>query len=291
MKNFTLLLLSSLMLSLSANAQTSSDNSGNVPAPSEFGYMFDFKGTTADNCPAKIPYDQWAQHSAYTMNSIGNDTMVVSTDGTQEGWHRIILKFSEGNCSDLNLDLTGQTYLSMIVRAEVATPQCLIQVYDAGANAITNPSWAPLTVGVNTLTFNNLDLTGIDATQVKAIGLTFRKSWDDNAGGAVPSVIGKFHIAEIRIGDQTGIVTDVAKTDISSDLNAFPNPSTGTLNVSLANGGNSTVSLSDLTGNVVIATSLSENSTSINTTGLPKGMYILKAENNNQVGYKKIIVQ
>jgi len=282
------------MLSLSATAQTSSDNSGNVPSPSEFGYMFDFKGTTADNCPAKIPYDQWAIHSAYTLTSVGNDTLVVTTNGTQQGWHRIVLKFSEGNCSDLNLDLTGQTYLKVILRAEVATPQCLIQIYDASTAAVTNPVWAPLTVGVNTLTFNNLDLAGINPAQVKAIGLTFRTAWNDNdaANGGGPSVAGTFHVAEIRIGDQTGIVASVNKTDISNDLSGYPNPTSGNLTVSLDNNvGSSNLSLTDLTGNVVLTTVLAGNSTNINTIGLPKGMYILKAENNSQVGYKKIIVQ
>jgi hypothetical protein len=300
MKKVTLFIVAMIMTTVVV-AQTSSDNSNNKPAPSEMGYIFDFQGNTADNCPSKIPYDQWFISPAYTVNSAGNDTLVVSTNGAQEGWHHLNLKLYDGNCSSTTVDMTNFPSLNMVVRSSVAAPQCMIILFDdAGNPADFNPPFIALTPGLNTMNIPTIDWrqnaaphNPIDMSKIAVVGLYFRVSYDDNDGasGANPSVVGTFHVAHIKLGDQTGLTTAVDKTDISADLNAFPNPSTGTLNVSLYNASNSTVSLVDLTGNVVATTTLSGNSTSINTSGLPKGMYILKAENNSQIGYKKIIVQ
>lgn len=303
MKKITLLMLACLSVSLGINAQSSLSH--NQMASSGKGYLFEFKGTAANNCPAKIPYDQWNIPSAYAVQSIGSDTMVVTTDGTQQGWHRLNMKLTSGTCTDdVAINLKDNQNITMVIKSSVAVPQCILWLADINGNiADNNPIVQALNVGVNTITVTDLDFkiyntsNYIDSTQIFLIGLTFRKSYDDNDGGAgaSPSVIGTFKVASITIGDQTGIVSSInaPSEKLQSTITVAPSPASTSMRVSFESEEVTTVSLQDMMGKTQIVKNspAGQQTLEMNIEALPKGIYSLTIKSGEALATKKVVIE
>lgn len=77
-----------------------------------------------------------------------------------------------------------------------------------------------------------------------------------------------------------------------SNLAVFPNPASGTLNISLEGAkGNVSASIIDMTGRVVANEKASSNKISINVSALARGAYFVKVMNDNQQAVMPITLQ
>ncbi|MBN2682844.1 MAG: T9SS type A sorting domain-containing protein [Bacteroidales bacterium] len=104
-------------------------------------------------------------------------------------------------------------------------------------------------------------------------------------------------IVGMVIDNATGEIMNGVKSDISvgfennilpTEVVIYPNPSNGILNV--RNAENSTITVYNVLGEVVISVNNAENLQMINLTNQPEGTYIVKIENNNSVVTQKFIL-
>lgn len=300
----TAIFLLTALIANSVQAQTSSELSNNMPNATATGYMYDFEGVALENCPANAPYDQWFMPPAYTINSMGGDTLSVSTNGNQEGWHRLNLKLWDGECVDDTINLANNQNFEMTVHSSVSVPQCLITFFDdAGNPADGNPLVASLTPGLNTISVSDIDFSVwgggfIDSTKIVVVGISFRIAWDDNAGGASPSVIGTFKIGHILMGDQTGLTLDPNPTSLEEDainasLNVYPNPAQDHVNVSFEGASEGTVTLVDITGKTLDTQNFSSGIANVTfqTAELAQGVYLINILTRNAVITRRVVVK
>jgi hypothetical protein len=139
---------------------------------------------------------------------------------------------------------------------------------------------------------------GLDTTSYKydIVGYPAQKTWTGSLifrslkVGNILSPLGG-----VPTSTGTSNVTGLSNNDeaVDASLNAYPNPSTGTLNVSFQSGSAATVSLTDIVGNTAYTTSAvsGQNQITVNTSNLTKGIYILSVTTDQGVASRKISVQ
>jgi hypothetical protein len=289
-----------MLSAIIVNAQTSSDNSQNKPSQNYDGYEFNFKGVTADNCPSKIPYDQYFMSSSYVVNSMGDDTLNLSTDGQQLGWHKLNMRLYDKNCNNITIDLSNNQKFEAKLVSSTSVPQFMVMFADVNGNyANNNPIVKSLTPGVNTIKASDIDFsvynsnTKIDSTQIAIIALFFRIADTDNdgAGGAAPSVIGNFKIDYVKVGN-VFTVSGIANSEIESSLEFFPNPATDKLQVKYSASENCKVLLTDLSGKVIASQDKLSGDTTIvfDTSDLYSGMYLVSIVTEEGIVSRKVSV-
>jgi len=297
MKHFTLLTLLSACLVLSVQAQTNSELSGNTPNGAKTGYVFEFNGTAAFNCPSQIPSDVYGIYDAtYEINSIGDGTLSLTTTGTQDSWHRLNLRFTEGDCSPISLNLSSAASHKFEIKlnSSVTDTELMVQFSDGpaiGNFSDGNPPLIALATGDHTYSVNIPDFTGyntnpdVDSLHVTHVSLFFRKSYLD------PAAAGTFVIDQIRLGD-VGIVTDAKPAAIESSLSYYPNPASDVLHVAYDYRGDSRVVLSDMAGTVVKSETVSaaSNALSIDTKNIKSGIYLLSIVTEEGAVAKKVVI-
>lgn len=116
-----------------------------------------------------------------------------------------------------------------------------------------------------------------------------------SASGATPVANSYLYVDNLSF---VGTVTGINNIDnYVSNITAFPNPSTDVINVELNAQKSSTIKLQlvDVTGKLIKEINAGEiqgkYNTTINTTGISKGIYFLKISANDAVEVKKIIIQ
>ncbi|MFN3405206.1 MAG: T9SS type A sorting domain-containing protein [Cytophagaceae bacterium] len=299
MKRLIFTFIASVSIAAVTFAQTNSDRSGNKPNAAKTAFQFQFNGNDQDNCPNLIPYDQWYISNAYTVNSMGGGKLQVSTNGTQLGWHRINLRLSDANCNPISINLKDHQSLQVKLTSSVAVPQFMVMLFDQNEQpADANPPVMELQVGENILNVTDLNFgkwnstDKIDSTKIILLGLYFRKSWDDNDGGASPSVVGTFDVDYIKIGDFTTIAS-VEKQLVESSLNVYPNPANGNVFVDYNASSQTEVIFSDLSGKVLVRETKSYGSgtVSFETATFPAGMYLVTVITDNGAVTRKISLQ
>lgn len=98
-------------------------------------------------------------------------------------------------------------------------------------------------------------------------------------------------VSYVLIENGDNVITD-NESDISSVVDVYPNPSSGTFNIRLASGGFTSIQLKDIQGRKVLYMPLHQQQTSAEVkTSLPSGLYILQVEKGNQFVTKKVIVK
>jgi hypothetical protein len=303
MRNFTKLISSCLIACAGVAFAQGSANSGNKPSTTNNGYYFDFNGVAADNCTAKIPYDQWFIPTAYTP-SFANSKMTVTTTGAQEGWHRLNMRLTNGDCQDATISIGANQNVEFVVESSVAVPQCILWFIDNTVNVADNePVVTALTVGTNTISVSNIDFgkynggntptVYIDSTNIIAVGLSFRNSDGDN-GATIPSIAGTFSIPYIKIGDQTGLVSSTTDaSELEASIKVFPSPATSNLRVNFKADESSKVTLFDATGNAKIERSCNagEQELDLDVESLPAGLYHLNINAGGKVATRKVMVE
>jgi len=89
------------------------------------------------------------------------------------------------------------------------------------------------------------------------------------------------------VGYRAGSTTSVAQVSRNNSFTIYPNPATDAIQITVADVAPRTVEVMSITGASCIKTTMTGNSTSINISALPNGMYIVKTSMGEQ---QKIVV-
>ena len=88
------------------------------------------------------------------------------------------------------------------------------------------------------------------------------------------------------------IINGIESAQISTiDFSVYPNPANSILNVSLPAGEKYKVTVLDMTGKEMMSTNTTDINTSMNISGLPNGVYLMRVQNNNNTGVQRFIKQ
>lgn len=290
-------LISALVASTSffAFGQTESASSGNLANSNGKGYVFEFNGTSGDNCPNNIPYDQFYIPTPQFSFSAGSGNLTITTDGTNTDGQRANLKLYNGSCATLdqvtiNLSANVDQLLKIKITAANADPNFTVQFFDINNNfSSVVPIPFPLSVGSNELDINDpaklvfiqYPATDLDSSQISGISLY--------PGGGV---INTYTVDYIKIGNTSGVTANKPAA-IESSLSYFPNPVKDQLHVNYTYNGSSEITLSDMSGRVVktVQPEGVENQVSIDTKGLQAGIYVLSVVTEEGVVAKKVVIQ
>ncbi len=171
------------------------------------GYMFTFEEENALQCEGTmIPHSSTNNpRNGYEIDTVGNGSLLITSDGTQFGTDHITLGFNN-TCVETQIDLShpDQRVIEVKVHSTVDVPQLVAVVtdengvtadYDIETHALTAGQW-------HTLTFNFNDLRSwaggvMDVTKLETISLFFRTNYNEE----VQAIAGTFTIDYINIGN------------------------------------------------------------------------------------------
>ena len=289
MKKILLSVLSVSVLSMGVNAQTHSDLSGNKPSTSGDGYYYNFSGSDLNNCsPAWLNYLGAAQFSWSFSNGIATLTKApTGSDYWTNG------KFNSGDCNILSadnpkIDLSGGNFTVKIhAKAIGSDAEMWVSVNKTVANAFAlakdNKSQVVTPAAFVTYTFN-FDIAN-DKNQLD--------NFSDVEGLSLGLAAGKsIEIDWIEVGD--GVHgTSVNELSTLSNFTIFPSPATSEVNLTFTAQEATTVTLTDITGRVMVSEQASAGSVSktYNVSGFAQGLYFVTISGANGQTTEKFMVK
>ena len=186
---------------------------------------------------------------------------------------------------------------------QVVTPSSA-SVYTVTGEASGCSNTATVSVGVNnlptvsatasnTLVCANLGESAVLTASTSATSYT----WSDGANTMTTSVtptVATTYTVTVNDGNceaTTTIFVDVQTctgintvASVSNGINVYPNPTNGILNIAISSelAGNTSIEVYDALGKLVVKETLTNETTTINTSKLTDGMYVYKVINNNK---------
>jgi hypothetical protein len=186
---------------------------------------------------------------------------------------------------------------------QVVTPSSA-SVYTVTGEASGCSNTATVSVGVNNLptvsaTASNTVLCAgaNESALLTASTSAMSYTWSDGANTMTTSVtptVGTTYTVTVNDGncDATATVfVDVqvcmsinSISSVSNGINLYPNPTNGILNIAISSelAGNTSIEVYDALGKLVVKETLTNETTTINTSKLTDGMYVYKVINNNK---------
>ncbi len=130
-------------------------------------------------------------------------------------------------------------------------------------------------------------------------------SWNTGATSAVlavtPSVTTTYTVSGLAVNGCANVATVTQNVIICMGIqtnnnnqlaiSVYPNPSTGNFTVGLANGLTKVISVTDVTGRVVLTTTSSEDKVIVNISNLSNGIYYIKVASDNKAEVTKVVKQ
>ncbi len=291
------ILLSTLAISAIATSTFAQDNH-NVANVTKTGYKFEFAGAAADNCPTRIPV---YSVPSLTLTDVTAGSIVIDKDGSKQtaNAENFAMSLVDPDCNLDTINLTGGITVEVKVNSSVAVPQMLVAVGDGVGYTDMNPILQALTVGDNTFTktitdYHTWDNKMVDITKIGFVVVGFRTNWDDVDKGGVALISGTFKIDYIKIGSQTGgWLSTFDSQVISGALNIFPSPANDVVNVNFAAKENVTVSLTDITGRVVLSQNVAAGTQNLkfNVSNFSEGMYFVNIAGASGSHTEKLMVK
>jgi|JI10StandDraft_1071094.scaffolds.fasta_scaffold67287_3 hypothetical protein len=186
---------------------------------------------------------------------------------------------------------------------QVVTPSSA-SVYTVTGEASGCSNTATVSVGVNnlptvsatasnTLVCSNLGESSVLTASTSATSYT----WSDGANTMTTSVtptVATTYTVTVNDGNceaTTTVFVDVQTctgiqtiASVSNGINVYPNPTNGILNIAISSelAGNTSIEVYDALGKLVVKETLTNETTTINTSKLTDGMYVYKVINNNK---------
>lgn len=257
-----------------AQNETNSDQSGNQPSAGRTGYTYEFNTpfeTSDENddvqClnevdPTSGNPTVWntENRAGYSFGT-GEGSLLIDLDGSQGEFSVPNVRFTEDNCANVianPIDLSGTdaTQVKVRLRSDVdvadfriivailSNDQVVYADFDATSVALTGDNeWQELTLEGGTKQWSATEPDGVVLDLSQAIGFGFKA-----VNGATDNPQGTIEIDYITFGD--GVITSNEEA-VVSNVNIFPNPSTGVVNVE-AEAGQSIV-IRDMVGAEVAA--------------------------------------
>ncbi len=138
----------------------------------------------------------------------------------------------------------------------------------------------------------SLLLVGFDSNFSQKM-IVFNTNDNTYTTGFVPGSVSEIVCDNTSFAMETYITTSVNEND-KTTLNVFPNPATTKITISTtsAGSGNILVSLYDINGKMALQDRFAgNNENTLDVSALPKGVYFLKAETQNEIANKKIVIR
>lgn len=184
------------------------------------GYIFTFDQSSALNCPETMIGGFGV---GYKIESVGGGNLVISSDGTQFGYHNVAVTLND-ECKNSLIDLShpDKRVLEIRIHSTVDVPQFLLALGDTSRtiadkdiqiHSLKANQWDTLS-----FKFNSLDTWGnktMNPTLIDFVTLQFRKSWK----GEAQDIAGTFTIDYIKIG---GAINPCPKLEIIPKLASYP---------------------------------------------------------------------
>lgn len=290
MKKILLSAIAFTAFSFGLSAQTHSALSGNHSSTSLAGYVYQFNGSDANNCSPN--WMNWFTTSGFTW-TFSNGTATFTRDAVASGtWSHA--KFNDGDCGTLGvdnpkLDLSGGNFTVKIKAKSLGSAD------------------ATMWVALNKTVGSNLGITHDNKTQVIAKAATnvytysFNLTADKNEFDNFSDVEGiSFHVNNsesieiewIEIGDGAH---DVSTNELStlSNFTLFPSPATSEVNLKFTAQEATTVTLTDITGRVMVSEQVSAGSVSksYDVSGFAQGLYFVTISGANGQTTEKFMVK
>lgn len=297
------ILLSTLALTICVFfgvSQSSSEVSGNMPVTSGNydGYIFNFYGTSADNCEdVFVPNGQVSP--TYAVDNLGDGNLTFSVIEEKEFFRSFPIRFAEANCSGLHLNLGGTQFFEIKLSSDMDVPNLVILLGDTeGGFADFDPIAIDMKAGDTLVSVSDLDFrTGdgsvfVDSTRIREIRFYIR-----NGGAPDGTTVNgaTITIDYLKIGDQTGleVLTGVEEDLIEQSLNVFPNPASDRLNVSFDARLSGEVQLLDLNGSIISSSTsgVGMNELTIETKNVTPGIYVLSILGAQHPVTKMVIIE
>ena len=255
--------------------------------------------------------------TSFSPSSVGTSTVMYSLFGCKSNSTTTVANTPSVNasassasvCAGSSATLTagGATNYTWTAAGtsstQVVTPSSA-SVYTVTGEASGCSNTATVSVGVNnlptvsatasnTLVCANLGESAVLTASPAATSYT----WSDGANTMTTSVtptVGTTYTLTVNDGNCSATATifvDVQTctgiqtiTSLSSGINLYPNPTNGILNIVISSelAGNTSIEVYDALGKLVVKETLTNETTTINTTKLTDGMYVYKVINNNK---------
>ncbi|MFM7023834.1 MAG: T9SS type A sorting domain-containing protein [Flavobacteriales bacterium] len=298
------LLLSAMAVSAIATSTfAQAPVSGNQANLTSTGYNFQFDGALSDNCEKMgVPgRDISTEFAAYATYSVSNGQLVIDKDGSKQAkdWESFPLLFTDAACNVVEIDLSGGAAVEIKVNSSVAVPQMMFTVGNDDGFADNSPVLQPLSVGDNTITASITDwktweAKAVDNTKIKAAVLGFRTSYDDVTKGGAALISGTFKVDYIKIGNQAAGFESIFESNvIGGFLKVYPSPATSEVNINFEAKENVTVSLTDVTGRVVLSQNVAAGAQNLNfnVSTFSEGMYFVNIVGASGSHTEKLMVK
>ncbi len=308
MKKILLSALSLAMFSTVSVGQTNSELSGNDVTTGNKGYLYSFTAPTGGNdvnvanctnasgvTTANGTWDAFGSNlAAITMNAAGGLEVTISAQTVGANNLRVAaIRLSTGNCGTLQpggyVDITAQKDITLNASATADVEFSILAASDAGGwkthDAAFNTATATTTLGKLTIAAVDTSWNGAgDLANVLGFELWL-------PAGAVIANDVTITIAAMAFGDANLPAIESATSVASLGGNVYPNPANDVVNVNVGSATNATVVLTDITGKVVSSVSGVSGTTTINTSAVPAGLYIVSITSANGVATEKVTVQ
>jgi PKD repeat protein len=249
--------------------------------------VFPPNGIVINNPDGEISWELDSNASTSPTHSISLDNLNSTNYGTID---EVILPF---------LDLSSNTATPFMKfkwayakSVQIYTDEMIVQLstdcgatwnqiyYRANASLVTGPTQTTVFIPDSTQWKSAL----IDLTDYANESYVRIKIMNVTDGGNY------LYIDDINVGDENLSINEISKTN---QFSIYPNPSNGTFKIKMEQSSNSknVVSIYSSLGVLIQHKSIPKNTTEIEISSLPKGIYFVGVDNSDENEFKKVIIQ
>jgi hypothetical protein len=292
------LALSGVAVAQNARITSASTNSQNMKVGvNDDGYVFNFAGTTGDNCNLNYYLVDNPRHF-WLKNNVADEYITWLDSANKFGGYSTTLKFNTGDCTPGEIGAIEFTEAQAQVRMRIKIYQQvdLKVALNSGGNLsgqiAMNGVGPDADFEIRTFTFTATQGTGVPFTagvfsQIEGINLEVAYyPWPQKPDE------GKYEIDWIEVGAAVGTSTaDGDKLD-ASVINVYPTPAADVLNVDLSKlTAGAELKLVSSNGQTVYTTTASNSVAQINVADYTSGLYALQITSNGKTTTKKVVIK
>lgn len=241
------------------------------------------------NVPANLPFTEDFES---TLNDCWQN---IDNDGDGYTWGSYSYSPYDGNASYASASWVNNTVLTpdnWLITPTLAIPSngATLKWYVAAQDAEYPDEYYEVKVSTNGTSLNNF-------TTVFSETLT-TDQWDERTVSLANYAGQNINIAFVHTNssdvfmmkiDNISVTAGVGINEVENNISIYPNPANNILNIN-ANSNINKVEVFNMLGQNVMTVSVNDNNTSINTSNLSKGMYMLKLHTDNGVVNQKFTI-
>ncbi|HNM32202.1 MAG TPA: FG-GAP-like repeat-containing protein [Chitinophagales bacterium] len=264
-----------------------------------------WENTGTNNVPNFV-YRNYIKDISNNEIAIGNNATPYLVDINRDGKTDLIIGEKNGNINYYKGTVTNDIKLSFVTdslgKINIRPNNLPVGYTQPTIADINGDGKYDLILGTNTFGvqfYNNIEdnISGAFTLSAPLINFNNQRTTssvaDINNDGKAELVIGNINGGLVLYSKNPppNISTGIQSSKPILHFRLFPNPADDFITIDIKeNNGNNNLQLLNLIGQEVFRTNFSTSNTSINTSSLPEGMYILKLTTENKEGSQKIII-